>query len=93
MKMDVVFGLSGFSVQPLTPFAKALDLSAPMDHNFAMPVPEPVRPSEEITCDVCGRYGAYAFEGRSLCADCCATAGSCGPGGDESDKREDAKDG
>jgi len=55
-----------------------------------MLAPEPVRPSDELTCDGCGRFGAYAFDGRALCEDCCATAGTCGPGGCESDEPNNA---
>lgn len=34
---------------------------------------------KEATCEACGRYGAYLFEGKTLCADCYETSGSCCP--------------
>ena len=34
---------------------------------------------EEAICEVCGKYGAYIFDGKTLCADCYEAAGSCCP--------------
>ena len=38
-----------------------------------------------LTCERCGRYGAYEFDGERLCADCYELRGSCCPefGGDD----------
>lgn len=40
---------------------------------------EPVQLNEQITCDVCGKFGAFEFDGRKLCADCYESSGSCCP--------------
>ena len=34
---------------------------------------------EGAVCDRCGKFGAYAFEGRTLCTDCYAQSCSCCP--------------
>jgi hypothetical protein len=34
---------------------------------------------EEAVCEVCGKYGAYVFDGKTLCVDCYEAAGSCCP--------------
>jgi len=47
---------------------------------------EPVRCSAETACDVCGRFGAFVFEGRELCEECFAVAGTCGGGGEDKAK-------
>lgn len=31
----------------------------------------------ELTCHACGKFGAYAFDGEALCADCYQARGSC----------------
>jgi hypothetical protein len=31
----------------------------------------------EQTCEACGKFGAYAFDGASLCPECYQTRGSC----------------
>jgi len=33
----------------------------------------------ETACEVCGRFGAYLFEGKTLCAECYEASGSCCP--------------
>ena len=38
-----------------------------------------VRFEEETVCEVCGRFGAYLFEGKTLCAECYEASGSCCP--------------
>ena len=38
---------------------------------------EKLRFEEEAVCEVCGRFGAYLFEGKTLCAECYETSGSC----------------
>jgi hypothetical protein len=35
---------------------------------------------EDAVCEVCGKYGAYIFAGKALCADCYEAGGSCCPG-------------
>jgi hypothetical protein len=37
----------------------------------------PVTFRAEQACAGCGRFGAYAFEGEFLCADCYQERGSC----------------
>jgi hypothetical protein len=32
---------------------------------------------EKLRCAACGRFGAHAFDGESLCADCYQERGSC----------------
>jgi hypothetical protein len=44
---------------------------------------------EDAVCEVCGRYGAYAFEGKTLCAECYESSGSCCP---EFEKESDKAD-
>ena len=34
---------------------------------------------EKAACDVCGKFGAFAFDGRKLCTDCYEGCGSCCP--------------
>jgi hypothetical protein len=34
---------------------------------------------ESAPCSNCGRFGAYLFDGRSLCGDCYEKCGSCCP--------------
>lgn len=34
---------------------------------------------DEAVCEVCGRFGAYLFEGKTLCAECYEASGSCCP--------------
>ena len=34
---------------------------------------------ETASCDVCGRFGAFEFDGRKLCPDCYEGCGSCCP--------------
>jgi hypothetical protein len=31
----------------------------------------------DLTCDTCGKFGAYAFDGENLCLDCYQSCGSC----------------
>jgi hypothetical protein len=38
-----------------------------------------LRFDEEAACEVCGRFGAYLFEGKTLCAECYEASGSCCP--------------
>ena len=38
-----------------------------------------VKFDDQAVCDVCGRFGAYEFDGRRLCADCYESRGSCCP--------------
>jgi hypothetical protein len=33
--------------------------------------------NENAVCDVCGRFGAYEFDGKRLCAECYESRGSC----------------
>lgn len=37
------------------------------------------RLNESLSCDVCGRFGAYRFGERALCQDCYTGSGSCCP--------------
>lgn len=34
---------------------------------------------ENAVCERCGKFGAYQFDGATLCADCYQGAGSCCP--------------
>jgi len=34
---------------------------------------------EQLTCDKCGRFGAFDFGERKLCPDCYGTSCSCCP--------------
>ncbi len=36
-----------------------------------------VKFDENVPCEICGRFGAYLFDGEHLCADCYETRGSC----------------
>ena len=38
-----------------------------------------LRLDENLTCDECGRYGAFYFDVRKLCLDCYEACGSCCP--------------
>ena len=38
-----------------------------------------VRFEQEAVCEMCGRFGAYLFEGKTLCAECYEASGSCCP--------------
>jgi hypothetical protein len=38
-----------------------------------------VRFDENLVCDRCGRFGAYAFDDEHFCTDCYATRCSCCP--------------
>jgi hypothetical protein len=40
-------------------------------------VTAPLRPDPSATCDACGAFGAFPFDGETLCADCYAGRGSC----------------
>jgi hypothetical protein len=44
---------------------------------FAMPDDDAFRLDPSAACDACGCFGAYHFEGETLCADCYAGRGSC----------------
>ncbi|MBI3881766.1 MAG: hypothetical protein HY301_17085 [Verrucomicrobia bacterium] len=33
----------------------------------------------DAACDACGKFGAFTFDGRTLCGDCYESSGSCGP--------------
>jgi hypothetical protein len=35
--------------------------------------------SEGEPCERCGKFGAYQFDGKSLCSDCYQGCGSCCP--------------
>jgi hypothetical protein len=34
---------------------------------------------DQAVCDVCGKFGAFEFDGQKLCADCYESHGSCCP--------------
>ena len=36
-----------------------------------------LRFEEEAVCEVCGIFGAYLFEGKTLCGECYEASGSC----------------
>ena len=36
-----------------------------------------IKADENLTCDACGRFGAFDFDGEHLCAECYAERGSC----------------
>jgi hypothetical protein len=38
-----------------------------------------IRFDEEAACEQCGRFGAYQFDGKLLCAECYEQHGSCCP--------------
>ena len=38
---------------------------------------------DDTPCDQCGRYGAWLIDGRALCDDCYAEAGTCGAAPDD----------
>ena len=46
---------------------------------YGFRMPEPVEKQGELACEVCGRFGAYAFAGKNICADCYAAHCSCCP--------------
>ena len=37
----------------------------------------PLRLEPDAACDACGEFGAFRFDGETLCADCYAGRGSC----------------
>lgn len=49
---------------------------------------------EHLECDVCGKFGAFEFDGRKLCAGCYEASGSCCPefGNDEAGTPSEAKE-
>jgi hypothetical protein len=34
---------------------------------------------DKAVCDVCGKFGAFEFDGQKLCAECYESHGSCCP--------------
>jgi hypothetical protein len=38
-----------------------------------------VKIEEQLTCDKCGRFGAFDFGEQKLCSDCYGTSCSCCP--------------
>jgi hypothetical protein len=42
-------------------------------------VAEPVQFNQQIVCDTCGQFGAFEFDGRTLCGACYEACGSCCP--------------
>lgn len=51
-----------------------------------------IKPDPQRTCDKCGRYGAYDFGEKKLCADCYGTSCSCCPefgGAEDATEAED----
>lgn len=42
-------------------------------------------PSEDLRCEVCGRFEAVEVGDHRLCESCYAEAGTCGAGGDAGD--------
>jgi len=38
-----------------------------------------LKQDEELTCDKCGRFGAFDFGEQKLCSDCYGTSCSCCP--------------
>lgn len=38
---------------------------------------QPLRLDPDAACDACGEFGAFRFDGETLCADCYAGRGSC----------------
>ena len=50
-----------------------------------------LRFEEEAVCEVCGRFGAYPFEGKTLCAECYEARGSCCPES-ATEERESSED-
>jgi hypothetical protein len=38
---------------------------------------QPVPYSAEAACAACGKFGAFKFDGETLCADCYQGRGSC----------------
>jgi hypothetical protein len=52
----------------------------------------PLRCDDTIACDECGRFGAYNFAGRHLCAECYQAGCSCCPEFGKDDLWEFPKD-
>jgi hypothetical protein len=46
---------------------------------------------KELACDVCGRFGAFEFDGKNLCMDCYESHGSCCPEFNRDEKDEPSK--
>jgi|GEM_PF-2606601 len=42
-------------------------------------VAEPAKENQDLQCDECGKFGAYAFDTKNLCTDCYALRCSCCP--------------
>lgn len=40
-------------------------------------MPTPLQLDPDAICDACGRFGAFHFDGETLCAECYAARGSC----------------
>lgn len=38
---------------------------------------EPLKLDDHAACDTCGRFGAFRFEGETICPECYATRGAC----------------
>ncbi len=49
----------------------------PVCRNRSPSAPPPIR--EDVVCERCGVYGAYAWEGATLCLQCTIEQGSCCP--------------
>jgi hypothetical protein len=47
--------------------------------------------NENEVCEVCGKYGALAYDGRKLCAECYESSGSCCPEFTREEKPEGAE--
>jgi hypothetical protein len=47
---------------------------------------------EKTACDVCGKFGAFAFDGRKLCTDCYESFGSCCPEFGREEQATDKRD-
>lgn len=50
-----------------------------------------VKFNQAVVCDVCGHFGAYVFDGESLCCDCYETRGSCCPEFGKKDRGSDGE--
>jgi hypothetical protein len=37
----------------------------------------PLTPDPDAACEACGAFGAFRFDGETLCAECYAGRGSC----------------
>lgn len=59
-----------------------------------MPKEPRVEFDERLTCDRCGKFGAFLFESEKLCVDCYETRASCCAefGADDLTKSEGAPD-